>query len=414
MFALVDCNNFYVSCERAFNPRLEKKPVIILSNNDGCIISRSNEAKKLGIPMGAPFYQWKLFCNRHQVHVFSSNYELYGDMSRRVMALLGEFNQEMEIYSIDEAFLWLQKNMTLQEMLFLRHKIKTCTGIPISIGVGQTKTLAKAANQIAKTCSDSDIFFIYPAQQNIHLATLPVERIWGIGHNLAKELKKLNIDTAKHLCDADLAMLRLNFSVSLEKTVRELKGEPCLRLEKHQPRKRIISSRSFGKAVTDLVELEEAISHYTNIAAEKLRKQQSVASAIYVFIQTNAFSNKQAQYGNGVMFSLPTPTADTRYLVSIAKKCLRHIYKKGYRYHKTGVMLLDIHQHKIRQFDMFMEVIDQKGERVMQAMDTINAAMGKNTVFLAAEGIKREWVIKCDKRSPRYTTRWQELPRVYC
>lgn len=412
MFALVDCNNFYASCERAFNPSLEKKPIVVLSNNDGCVISRSNEAKQLGIPMGAPFYQWKNFCHRHHVFVFSSNYELYGDMSQRVMYLLKEFHEQTEIYSIDEAFLHMELPLSLSNLYLLRQRVKQSTGIPISIGMGSTKTLAKAANQLAKNAKDSVFYFENQHHQDACLSHFPIEKIWGVGRNLSAKLKQLNILTAKDLRDSDPKFLRLHFSVSLEKTIQELNGISCLGLEELKGRKQIISSRSFGKKVTSLIDLEEAVSYYVQIAANKLRKQKSVASAVYVFLRTNYFSESKPQYHNSYTVSLVKPSADTRELTQAAKKGLRQIYKKGYEYNKAGVILLDISQQHIRQYDMLTEVIDNKSEKVMQVMDNINQIMGKNSVFLAAEGIEKSWLIKCDRRSPRYTTRWPELPLV--
>lgn len=411
MFALIDCNNFYVSCERAFNPRLENKAVVVLSNNDGCIISRSNEAKKLGIPMGAPFYQWKRFCLQHDVHVFSSNYELYGDMSQRVMDLLREFNSGMEIYSIDEAFYKFNEMVPPLALKKLREKIKNSTGIPISIGAGSTKTLAKIANQLAKNMSGDGTYILHA--KDPALSSFPAEKIWGIGHQLAVRLKKLGIETAQQLKQTDPKFLRLHFSVSMEKIVQELNGIPCLQLSQPEQRKQIISSRSFGKPITELAELEEAVSYYVNLAAQKLRQQHCLASALYVFLQTNIFNEKTPQYGNAVMFPFPAPVSDTRDFIRIAKKCVRHLYKKGYQYHKAGIMLVDISSEKQRQLDMLMPVIHEKSEKLMQVVDKINAGLGRDTIFFAAEGIEKKWVIKCDRRSPRYTTRWHELPQVF-
>lgn len=411
MFALIDCNNFYASCERVFNPALENKPIVVLSNNDGCIISRSNEAKQLNIPMGAPFFKWKGFCEKKGVHVFSSNYELYGDMSQRVMAILQEFNEAIEVYSIDEAFLSFNREVTFTEMIELRKKVKKWTGIPISIGIGETKTLAKAANQLAKSKSNH-VFILSESTMNA-LVTFPVEKIWGIGYRLAEKIKSLGIQTAAQLRAADSKMIRLHFSVTVEKTVQELNGISCLELEKFRARKQIISSRSFGKKVTELSDLEEAVSHYTTLAAKKLRKQHSVAAAIQVYLQANLFKDNHPQYGNAVTFPFSVPTADTRYLIQAAKKCLQRIYKKNYQYHKAGIALLDITPEQSRQYDLLTEVVNKKSEAIMKAMDSINANMGKNTIFLAAEGIERSWLIRCDRRSPRYTTRWEELPVVF-
>lgn len=412
LFALIDCNNFYVSCERVFNPKLENKPVVILSNNDGCIISRSNEAKKLKIPMGAPFYQWEPFCKKHQVFVFSSNYELYGDMSARVMTLLREFNDQIEIYSIDEAFLLFNKKISFSELVQLRNKIKTCTGIPISIGIGQTKTLAKIANRIAKDSIEPGVYILNHTE--LAFLDFAAEKIWGIGHKTAEKLLCLNITTANQLKNADPKMIRLQFNVNVEKTIQELNGISCIGLEINQPRKQIISSRSFGKIVTELSDIEEAISHYITIAANKLRKQNSMASALYVFLQTNMFQNKQPQYKNGASFAFPTPTSDTRYLIHIAKKCLQQIYRRNYQYHKAGVILLDITPFQIKQYNLFSADDHLKENQVMKLMDHINNHFGKNSIFIAAEGIKREWFIRSDRRSHRYTTCWNELSNVLC
>ncbi len=415
MFALIDCNNFYASCERIFNPRLENKPIVVLSNNDGCVIARSNEAKALGIPMGAPFYQWKTFCRQHQVYSFSSNYELYGDISQRVMSILQESYPHVEIYSIDEAFIHLPCDISMNEMLALRAKIKMYTGMPISIGIGPTKTLAKAANQFAKNAAGDGVFFLATKEQcEMYLPLLPVEKVWGIGRKLSARLKQINIDTAKKLRDADCNMLRLHFNVTLEKTAQELQGISCLPMETFTARKQIISSRSFGKPVRELHELEEAVSHYMNRAALKLRQQQSVTAAVHVFLQTNRFKEIETRYSNGITFPLPTPTDDTRYLISAAKACLKSIYRKEYIYNKVGVMLLDISPQHMRQYDILLQALDAKSERIMQTLDNINTIMGKNTLFFAAEGTHRPWLIKSDHRSPRYTTRWLELAIVRC
>lgn len=413
MLALIDCNNFFVSCERVFQPRLENKPVVVLSNNDGCIISRSNEAKQLNIPMGAPFYQWKYFCAKHQVTVFSSNFELYGDMSQRVMSLLYDFSSQLEIYSIDEAFLHLDENTTFEDMLKLQQRIKQCTGMPVSIGVGATKTLAKLANYIAKNTQKPDIFFLLEDKMH-YLSSIPVSKIWGIGRNLTEKLLQLNIDTADKLRQTDAKEIRMHFNVTVEKTVRELNGIPCLTDMDNPPKKQIISSRSFGKAVTELSELEEAVSCYVMLAAKKLRKQKSVSSAIYVFLQTNVFTENQARSNQGAMLPLPVPTADSRYLIKAAKQCLQKIYRKSHRYHKAGIMLLDISSATNTQYDLFTEAQNNKSVQMMQVMDNINLKLGKHAIFLGAEGTKKEWAIKCDQRSLRCTTRWDELMTVMC
>ncbi|MBA3660392.1 MAG: Y-family DNA polymerase [Gammaproteobacteria bacterium] len=420
-FVLVDCNNFYVSCERAFNPRLENQPIVILSNNDGCIISRSNEAKKLGIPMGAAFHQWKSFCHGHGVHVFSSNYELYGDMSHRIMTLLQKFCTTMEIYSIDEAFLFFDKMNSVDlntYLLNVRYQLKKCTGLPTSIGFAQTKTLAKVANLIAKKRTVEGVYnFSDPMCQDQVLEKLSVQEVWGVGHRLARKLESLNITTAKILRDSDTKQLRDSFSIVLERTITELRGTSCLPLVEYQQPKQIISSRSFGKKVTALVDLEEAISHYAAKAAHKLRKQNCFAQGVLVFLNTNIFRPQDPQYENHARFRFPYPTADTGEIVKYAKACLGTIYRMGFTYHKAGMMLLDLTPNTFEQFDMVLDGHAQthaKSIEIMKVVDSINQCMGKNTLFFCAEGIKRAWQIKCDRRTPCYTTRWSDLAIAYC
>lgn len=414
IFALVDCNNFYASCERVFNPRLEKKPIIVLSNNDGCVIARSNEAKKLGIPMGAPYYQWHYFCQKNRVHVFSSNYVLYGDMSHRVMTILESFCPDIEIYSIDECFLSLNHFKGIDLFTYAKHMkqaIKMYTGIPVSIGIGPTKTLAKMANHIAKKQIVEGVFHIEKYEKI--LENFPVEDIWGIGRQLSKKLKYSGIETAKHLHDADLKTLRRKFSVTLEKTIQELRGISCLPLEDiTPPRQQIMSSRSFGKLVTRLDELEESLSHYTAIACLKLRQQNCYANGIYVFLHTNFFRQKDMQYGNGVSYHFPFPSCDTTYIIHIAKMCLKRIFKSGYHYQKAGIMLLDLIPKQIQQYDLFAVNENSKRETLINAIDHINEKLGKNTLFFCAEGIERSWQTKAAMKSPRYTTQWKELPHV--
>lgn len=418
IFALMDCNNFYASCERVFNPSLEKKPIVILSNNDGCVIARSDQAKALGIPMGAPYYQWQTFCKKNKVRVFSSNYALYGDMSHRVMTILTSFCPEIEVYSIDEAFMlfdqFSNKDLVSYAMK-IKEIIKLYTGIPVSLGLGQTKTLAKIANYIAKKHTHTGVFDLTEKNtQDVTLENLAVQDVWGIGHQLSKKMLSFDIKTAKALRDADVKLLRRKFSVVVEKTICELRGISCLPLTHFQPRKQIISSRSFGKHVTALSDLEEAVSHYTAIACLKLRKQQSYAKGISVFLQTNTFKTNQPQYGNSASFMFPSATSDTAYMIRAAKKCLRHIYKLHYQYHKAGIMLLDISPEDIEQYDIFLKNNVDKVKRLTRMVDEINAKIGKNILFYCAEGIKKTWKIKSNYLSPRYTTQWDELPKVIC
>lgn len=412
IFALIDCNNFYVSCERIFNPRLEKKPVVVLSNNDACVVARSNEAKALGIPMGAPLFKWKKFCEEHSVNILSSNYELYGDISHRVMQVIQEFYPEMEIYSIDEAFIKLDgfnREQLFSDALELRQKIKTWTGIPVSIGISQTKTLAKVANYIAKNQRKEGVFeFLDKDLQSEILSHFPLEKVWGIGSQISSRLEKLHIQSAKALRDSDPKKIRHYFSVVMERMVQELRGISCLSLEEFQPRKQIISSRSFGKPITELQELEEAVSQYVATACIKLREQKSEAQGLSVFVQTNRFNEREPYYSNSASLSFPIPTADTGEMITAAKKSLRHIFKPGYRYKKAGIMLLDLRPNTIKQQDFFTEK-NPRRELLMRSIDAINKTLGKNTVFHAAQGIRKPWQMRSDLRSPRYTTRWDEL-----
>ena len=419
IFALIDCNNFYASCERVFNPRLDNKAVVVLSNNDGCIIARSNEAKKLGIPMGAPYHIWKSFCKKHNVFVFSSNYPLYGDMSHRVMKLIESYCPSIEVYSIDEAFITLDsfQNFNINQYIIqLKNIIKKFTGIPVSIGIGPTKTLAKIANNYAKKQTKVGVFSLLDEHiREKVLAQFPVENIWGVGSQITKRLIPHKIFNAKDLHNADLKTLRKCFSVVIEQTIKELRGTACYGLEEATPRKQIVSSRSFGKSVKTLQELEEALSHYASIACSKLRKQGSLARGVSVFIQTNFFQQNRPQYGNSAYYEFPTPTSDTSYVIYIAKLCLRKIFKNGYEYHKTGIMLMDLLPNSVYQYNLFnQDDIEPKRDKLIKTVDKINLNLGKNSLFFAAEGVERSWRLRAQMRSSRYTTQWKELPLVYC
>jgi DNA polymerase V len=407
IIGLVDCNNFYASCERVFNPRLENKPIVILSNNDGCIIARSNEAKALGIPMGAPYFQWRKLCEQHRVHVFSSNFELYGDLSARVMSSLEKLCPEMEIYSIDEAFLCLDSMADYRShALLMRKLIKQWTGIPVSIGLSTTKTLAKCANKLAKANATSGVFDLtLPWQQDLYLASFPVEDVWGIGRRLTKQMQQLHIKTAKALRDYDAALLRKKFSIMVEKIIRELRGTSCLSIEHVQEKKQIMCSRSFGKKVSHLEDLEEAVSHYAANACVKLRKQKSMARGVLVFLQ-KSYADHDAS--NSKMIRLEHPTDDTSHIIAQAKRAIRQLFQPHCLYHKAGVMLLDLQSNHIQQVDLFLESESNKNQ-LMTAIDQINESMGRNALFFAAEGTKRTWKIQSQMRSPRHTTCWNEL-----
>ena len=422
IFALVDCNNFYASCDRVFKPALENKPVCILSNNDGCIIARSNEAKALGLKMGDPWHKHKAFCQNHGVAVFSSNYALYGDMSRRVMLCLSKFTPDLEIYSIDEAFLQLDgfSYLNLEDYgVAMRRMVYGCTRIPVSVGLGPTKTLAKMANHIAKTRHKQGIgngvFDL--CDRNVQHAVLPtiaVEDIWGVGRRWGARLQAIGIHTAAQLRDAEPKAMRQAFNVVMERIVYELRGTSCLGLEEIQAKKNIMSSRSFGRMVTDKSELLEAVSCYAARAAEKLRRQGSRANGLYVFLSTNRYRPDDPQYQNSVTCSFVLPTSNTEEIIGAARSGLSRLYRAGFRYHKCGVMLLDIAPASTVQADLFHVVDYARSDRLMQVVDRLNAQMGRGTVGFAAQGIKRSWQMKQELRSPRYTTRWEEVMVVRC
>ncbi len=413
MFALVDCNNFYASCERVFQPHLKHTPIVVLSNNDGCIIARSNEAKALGVPMGAPYHQSKELMQREGVAVFSSNYQYYGDMSQRVMQSLEMFVPDIEVYSIDEAFLKLDKmpvNDWMEYGIKMREKVLQWTGIPTSVGIAPTKTLAKVANHYAKKHTAMGVFDMMDmrAQEKI-LTTLPVSELWGVGKQWSKKLNYIGIHTAAQLRDTDPRFIRKHFSVVGERMVRELRGVSCLGLEDIQPRKNIMSSKSFGRMVTDLDEMSEAISTYAVRACHKLRGQRSRACAIHVFLQTNRFRQNMKQYANSTTIEFVNPTNDTGQIIKAAKEGLRRIYRAGYWYKKCGLMLMNIQPASQCQNDLFAHVDNQRSDALMKAMDSLDTRYGTNAVFYASQGIERSWQMRSDKRSPRYTTQWGEL-----
>ncbi len=418
IFALADCNNFYASCERAFNPSLNGKPIVILSNNDGCIVARSNESKQLGIPMGAPYFQWKTFCQKKHVAVYSSNYALYGDMSQRVMTILEQFCPEIEIYSIDEAFLLLNQfacyDLT-SYLTMLRNKILRWTGIPVSIGFAPTKTLAKIANFIAKKHTTNGVYnLLDTTKQNNILQSFPVQEIWGIGKKLAARLQTCGYQTAQALRDADTAFIRKHFGVVMARIQSELRGIPCLSLESIRPRQQIMSSRSFGRAITQIEELSEAISHYTALACQKLRKQNSHAARLYIFLQTRFENNPENHYENGMTLSFPTPLSASPQIIAFAQQGLRKIFKPGYQYKKAGVILLDLSPTRYQQNDLFSSRINHKHILLSETADRINQKLGKEAVLFCAEGIQRSWKNRNNMKSPSYTTKWSNLAQAYC
>lgn len=406
MFVLVDCNNFFVSCERLFAPHLEKRPVIVLSNNDGCVISRSAEAKKLKIKMGEPFFKIKEFCRRENVAVFSSNFALYGNLSDRVMSILQEEAPEIEIYSIDEAFLRYPPGDLVNPLLKLRQKIKQWTGIPTSLGIGPTKTLAKVATKIAKKEESPGVFDISdPHTQEAILRDFPVGDIWGIGRRLEARLQALGIQTAQEFRDMDTCRIRKIFGVTGEKTQLELRGIPCFSFGEMSIKKSILCSRSFDKAVTDSHTLSLALSAHVQDACEKLREQNSYARAGEVFIEVKK-ENHVRDY-LGASFYLPFPANDTPTLLSIAKENLFSLLRPPFQAKRCGILLCDFIQEENLGTDLFWPGLDAKKRQLMATLDTVNARFGKNTLFYASTRIRN-----CSYHSPHYTTCWDDLPRV--
>jgi len=415
--ALIDVNNFYVSCERVFNPRLEGRSVVVLSNNDGCAISRSEEAKAIGVRMAQPWFQLRDLASQHGIVAQSSNYALYADMSNRVMSILAGFGRDQEIYSIDECFLDLSGMRSTdldRHARHIRQTIRQWTGLPTCVGIGSTKTLAKLANHIAKKNPElhgvCNLNSMTAEEQEGWSDRLAVGEVWGVGPRLASRLGALGITTVRGLQQADPALLlRERFSVTLQKTVRELNGIRCLELEDaSEPRKQIVSSRSFGYYVTDLKQLREAITQYTTRAAEKLRRQGSVAGMLSVYIRSSPHHTREIHHAPGLTIVLPQPTSDTLRLVKAALYGLECIYQPGISYQKAGVALSDIAPKALQQGDLFING-DSQRESLMATIDKINARMGSATLRSAGEGIEKLWKMRSGNKSPAYTTRWNEI-----
>lgn len=417
--ALVDCNNFYVSCERVFDPKLEGRPVVVLSNNDGVIISRSNEAKLLGIGMAVPFFKVRPIIERYDVQTFSANFALYGDMSQRVMGTLSQFSPEMEIYSIDEAFLDLSGFKGVDLTAYARKimvTVRQWTGIPVSIGVAVTKTLAKVANEIAKHSPRADGVrnIADSSHRDQALAEVDVKDVWGIGRRTAPRLREKGIKTALDLRDADEVWIKKTLGLPGLRTVLELRGTACLTLESSPPPKQGITiSRSFGKPVESLEDIKEAVADYASRATEKLRSEGSVAKVVSVFLMTNPF-NRDPQYHPSIAVELSIPTNSTPEILRPALLGLEKIYRQGFLYHKAGVMLTGLMPRGLVQGDLFQPETQERrrSKPLMEAVDRINARMGSGAVAFAAEGIHKGWRMKSERRSQRYTTRWDELVEV--
>ncbi|ADH84870.1 Y-family DNA polymerase [Desulfurivibrio alkaliphilus] len=417
IYALLDCNNFYVSCERLFAPGLNGKPVVVLSNNDGCVIARSNEAKALGIGMGEPFFKCRRQLAADKVRVFSSNYPLYADISHRVMTVLARLEPEVEIYSIDEAFIRLPAAdpAVLRETgRRIRATIGREIGIPVSIGFGATKTLAKVANRLAKRQPEhGGVFVLADREIDTMLASVPVAEIWGIGRRSAAKLALGGITTALALKNAEDRRLRRQLTVTGLRTAMELRGIPCLPLEQcPPPSQSITTSRSFGRPVYEPAELKEALATYVGIAAEKLRAQRLTTGSLQVFLATSRFGAQQRQYANSTVVTLPSPCASTTELIRHAAKALQHIFRVGHAYQKVGVILLELTPAGRLQPNLFQAQPDQRQEALMAAMDTINHKWGRETLHSAATGLLRDWKNRQNRKSPAYTTSWHELPLV--
>lgn len=418
--ALVDCNNFYVSCERLFNPSLEGRPVVVLSNNDGCVVSRSNEVKVLGLKMAEPWFKLEKLAKQHGILAYSSNYSLYADLSARVMAVLAEFSPRQEIYSIDECFLDLDGLAPQTLAVYgqtIRQAVGRNVGIPVCVGIASTKTLAKLANHCAKkglagaegVC---DLGALDGVQRSALFANLPVGEVWGVGQRTSDQLQALGICTIAELMASDPATIRSRFSVVLERTVQELNGIPCIEIEEvGKPRQQIIVSRSFGQAVTTLHDLSEALAGFATRAAEKLRCDGSVVSSVCVSIRTSPFKTGEPQYQRSMIVALELPSDDTMQIVSAALRGLQAIYRSGYRYKKAGVLLMGLQPKATVQPTLFDDTAAQvRSASLMRTLDVINRKMGQGSLRVAAAGTRQRW--RCDRKSPNYTTDWNELPVV--
>jgi DNA polymerase V len=422
IYALVDCNNFYASCERVFNPKLKNVPIVVLSNNDGCIVARSNEAKAMGIGMGEPYFKFKETIERNKVKVFSSNYTLYGDMSRRVMSALSQFAPEFEIYSIDEAFLNLHGCERLEGYSSLteyarhiRSHILRWTGIPVSIGIARTKTLSKIANRLAKKSAKTDgvLDLVDSPYLDKALERVDVWDVWGIGRAHGKRLIDKNIINARQLRDINDKAIRKQMGIVGLRLVYELRGISCSQFETVTPaRKGILSSRSFGRRVECIEELKESVAAHVANAAERLRKQNSAARLLTIFVLTNPFSKTEAQYSNSIALKLPGGTSNTSEMLHYAMRGVEKIYRDGYRYKKAGIMLDDLIPADQVQATLFDNGNNSKNKKLMETLDLVNDKLGGNALTYASQGLTRPWKMKCELRTPKYTTKWNQLVEV--
>ena len=417
VFSLIDCNSFYASCERVFRPDLQRTPIVVLSNNDGCVIARSADAKPF-VKMGALFHEIRGDLKRHGIVAFSSNYALYGDMSERVMSIIEARLPAVEVYSIDEAFADLSGMPESLETLArsLQYEVKLKTGIPVGIGIANTKTLSKLANHAAKRWQKQTggvVDLRDPIRRDKLLKALPVEEVWGIGKRMQVHLNSMSIKTAWDLASSDAWMLRKRFSVIIEKTARELRGIACLELEDAAPAKQeICCSRSFGKRLKTIEPIQEAVTAYATRAAEKLRQQSSLCRRIRVSLRTGMFNPNEAKYANGLLCQLPYPTDDTRLIIAAAREGISRLYRDGFSYAKAQVLLLDLCRRDEYTPDLFAPEQPVKTERLMNALDAINSRWGRGTLQPGRIAKQTEWGMRRELLSPAYTTRWTDLLQV--
>ncbi len=420
MFALVDCNNFYCSCERVFDPSLNGRPVVVLSNNDGCVISRSNEAKALGVEMGVPAFEIEDFLKKNNVAVFSSNYALYGDFSGRVMGTLASFAPATEVYSIDEAFLDLHgfHHFNLRDhAATIKRVTGRNTGIPVSVGVEPTKTLAKAANHFAKRAPENNGVFVIDAEElrAEALKRLPVGKVWGIGGRYEKLLTGGGVTTAYDFTRLNAAWVKKNMTVTGLRTRQELLGVPCHELEvEPEPNKAVCTARSFGEMQTKFDVIAEAVSAFAARCALKLRRQHTCASVMMVFIHTNQHREDLPQYARNRVITLPVATSSDFELCRHARAALKDIYKPGFHYKKAGVILSGIVPEANVQTSLFDDVDRERQAKALQSMDNLNARYGRDKVRVAAQGFARRWKLRQEKLSPCYTTRWEDIIIINC
>lgn len=423
MIALVDANNFYVSCERLFAPRLEGRPVGVLSNNDGCVIARSQELKALGVAMGTPAFQLIHQVRRGELHLLSSNYELYGDMSARVKEVLQSCCPEVVPYSIDEMFVHIEHATSVQSLelgRLIHRRVRRFTGIPVCVGLAPTHTLAKLANHVAKSEPSFQGVCLLGGQDAASVALLkrtPVQAVWGVGRRMAERLAVNGIHNAWALRCSDPNVLQKHFSVAAARTAMELAGTSCLSMNAFdQPRQRLMTSRSFGRPTGSLVELQEAIRHHAQRGAEKLRSQRSRARAVMVFVATNRNRRDLPQYSPQAVIELPYPTSHTSEIIAAAQRGLQRIHRPKYRFIKAGVMLLDLEDAQHYQLPLLSSAPLAKDsarhQRLMATLDKINQRMGRGTIAFGLARKNAAWLLRCDNRSQRYTTRWNELPHV--